>query len=50
MVRKVITGLNCFIVGSMIYLYGVEVGKSYKKPVDMSVGINYAIYKALSEG
>tara|TARA_B100002019_G_scaffold245733_1_gene223268 strand:- start:790 stop:942 length:153 start_codon:yes stop_codon:yes gene_type:complete len=50
MIKMIITGLNCFILGTMVYLYGVEVGKNYQKPVDMSTQINYAIYKALNEG
>jgi len=50
MIKMIITGLNCFILGTMVYLYGVEVGKNYQKPVDMQTQINYAIYKALNEG
>ena len=50
MLRAITFYLNCFIVGTMVYLYGVEVGKNYQKPVDMSTQINYAIYKALNEG
>ena len=50
MIKKIITGLNCFILGTMVYLYGVEVGKNYQKPVDFQQQINYAVYEALLEG
>ena len=50
MIKKIITGLNCFILGTMVYLYGVEVGKNYQKPVDFQQQINYAVYEALLAG
>lgn len=50
MVKFVVTTLNCFIVGTIIYLYGVEVGKSRQVSVDFQEQINYAVYKAIAEG
>jgi hypothetical protein len=50
MVKFVAMTLNCFIVGTIIYLYGVEVGKSRQIPVDFQQQINYTVYRALLEG
>jgi len=50
MVKFVAMTLNCFIVGTIIYLYGVEVGKSRQVSVDISEQIDYAVYRAIAEG
>lgn len=50
MIKMIITGLNCFILGTMVYLYGVEVGKSRQVSVDFQEQINYAVYKVIAEG
>ena len=49
MLKAITFYLNCFIVGTMVYLYGVEVGKNQQNPVDLQTEINYAVYQALKE-
>jgi len=50
MVTRLAMGMNLLIVGFMVYLYGVEVGKSQQISVDISEQIDYAVYRAIAEG
>jgi len=50
MIRKTVKLLNVALFGMVCYISGTIVGENTTKVVDNQVAINYAVYKAITEG
>ena len=48
--KRAINLLNVALLAMCGYVYGYHQGYNTEKPVDNQVAINYAVYKALTEG
>ena len=50
MIGKIVKLLNVALFGMVCYITGTIVGENTQKVVDNQVAINYAVYKAMTEG
>ena len=50
MIRSIVKLLNVALFGMVCYMFGTIVGQDTQKMVDNQVQINYAVYKAITEG
>ena len=50
MIKTTVKLLNVAMFGIVCYVYGNYQGQQVQKTVDNQVAINYAVYKALTEG